>query len=279
MGRIKSSTGSRQFLRHLCRMVLVLSGTCATAPQALLAREDGSSLLPLASRILAVADQLLEEAQVSYVYGGSKLGDGAACHQCNTCLEKKSPRPSLRLRVCPRCADCSLDCSHFTELVFNKAGAPYPYLPTASMLELSTEALRQRYQLLDLGANAYSAGPGDLLVYDGHVVILERLHPALKKNDGLRGDVIHATGGRDIKLPGQGIQRERFVEIAHLRGPLRRILRHEALAAISPFAPLMPELQAVEPPKVDVSEPRSAPVVIKKPPRLRPVLKQNPNED
>lgn len=279
MGRVKSSKGSRQFLRHLWRVVLVVSGIFATVSQPLWALEDGSSLRPLASRILAVADHLLEEAQVSYVYGGSKLGDGAACQQCNTCLEKKNPRPSLRLRVCPPCADCSLDCSHFTELVFNKAGAPYPYLPTASMLELSSEALRQRYQLLDLGSNAYGAGPGDLLVYDGHVVILERLHPALQKGDGLRGDVIHATGGRDIKLPGQGIQRERFVEIAHLRGPLRRVLRHEALAAMTPFAPQMREAREVEPPTFPVSEPRSLPVATKKPPRLRPVVKQNPNED
>jgi hypothetical protein len=118
-----------------------------------------------------------------------------------------------------------------------------------------------------------------MLVYDGHVVILERIHPALKKGDGIRGDVIHATGGRDIKLPGQGIQRERFVEIAHLRGSLRRILRHEALASMAPFAPQMREPQWTEPSTVSVPEPRPAPILTKKSPRLRPVLKQNPNED
>jgi hypothetical protein len=80
------------------------------------------------------------------------------------------------------------------------------------------------------------------------------------------------------------------VEIAHLRGPLRRILRHEALGQVSPFSP-----EVREPPFVpskgghsvspvtllEVGKPSSkpVPVISKKVPRLRPVEKQNPNED
>jgi hypothetical protein len=44
-------------------------------------------------------------------------------------------------------------------------------------------------------------------------------------------DIIHATGGKDIKLPGQGIQRERFVRVGSFRGELLRVLRHQKLQA------------------------------------------------
>lgn len=245
--------------------------------------------VPLRHRVLAEADRLLEEAQVSYVYGGSKLGDGQACDRCNSCLTAKSPRAALRLKECPACLDCSLDCSHFTELVYSKAGIPYPYLATAGMLALAAETLQQRYRLIDVGPDPRLARPGDLLVYDGHVVILERTQPANRRDSTLRGDVIHATGGRDIRLPGQGIQRERYVEIGHMRGPLRRILRHTAIAAEGdqtipqvfpeargPAGPVPADSPWASPLRDPVTRqaPREA-----KAPRLRPVEKRRPNED
>lgn len=177
--------------------------------------------------LLSTAAQLLELAQISYVYGGSRLGDGETCNQCNICLETEKPDPKKRLLACPVCSGCSLDCSHFTELVYRLSGIPYPYLDTKLMIGLSAERLKKNYSLVDLGTRIELARPGDLLVYDGHVVMLEKVTGSTK--NVLRGDIVHATGGRDIKLPGQGIQRERFVELAHYRGMLRRILRHSAL--------------------------------------------------
>jgi len=83
--------------------------------------------------------------------------------------------------------------------------------------------LERRYGLLPVGQSSRDSMPGDLLVYQGHVVILEELH------DKGTGDVIHATGGKDLKGPGQGIQRQRFVQLDHFRGPLLRVLRHKRI--------------------------------------------------
>ena len=180
--------------------------------------------------VVAQAAKLLDEAQVSYVYGGHQLGDSLACNHCNTCLESKAPAPAQRLQQCPDCNSCSLDCSHFTALVFAQAALPYPYLDTSLMLQLPAKALRRRYQLLDLGTELSRAAPGDLLVYAGHVVLLERVEGVSPGQGDWRGDVVHATGGREIKGPGQGIQRARFADLANFRGPLLRILRHADLS-------------------------------------------------
>ena len=244
------------------------------------AGERGRAESGLRSRLLDVADLLLEEAQVSYVYGGSKLGDGQACERCNSCLATKSPEPKSRIKQCPACRDCSLDCSHFTELVFARAGAPYPYLATEGMRELSSATLRRRYNLLDLGRDVYAAGPGDLLVYDGHVVLLERIHARQDRDGVLRGDIIHATGGRDIKLPGQGIQRERYVEIAHMRGPVRRILRHVALESEGELPQTLRLPPAVLPVFQDAKpEIKAEPSMSERPNQLRRVPKRNPLDD
>ncbi|TWW12117.1 hypothetical protein E3A20_03870 [Planctomyces bekefii] len=181
-------------------------------------------------RLNGVADRLLDEAKVSYVYGGYQIGDGDACLKCNQCLEVAKPEAKERLRLCPVCSSCSLDCSHFTHLVFQEAGLPYPYIDTKTMLKLSADALLRRYRLVDKGADPLRARPGDLLVFDGHVVLVQRLaFGAAQEEERGRGDVIHATGGRDVKGPGEGIQRERFVTFARFRGPLRKILRHVEL--------------------------------------------------
>lgn len=179
--------------------------------------------------LLHVAASLLDEAQVSYVYGGYQVGDPAACQQCNSCLETHKPKPNQRLSQCPVCRQCSLDCSHFTELVYRQAGYPYPYLATSGMLAMDADVLRRRYDLVDLGTRLDQALTGDLLVYDGHVVMLERRREPQPGQAFFRGDVIHATGGKDVRGPGEGIQRERFINLAHFRGPLRRILRHVKL--------------------------------------------------
>jgi hypothetical protein len=174
-------------------------------------------------RIRQAGDDMLENLEVSYVYGGSKVGDVGTCDDCNSCLEKKRPAPKLRFKECPSCHHCSLDCSHFVQLVFERAGLGFPYLTSTQMLDLNSEALLKKYNLRAIEFRPDDLVIGDLLVYRGHVVIVERLHEA-----GI-ADIIHATGGKDIKEPGQGIQRERFVRVSNFRGPLLRILRHENL--------------------------------------------------
>ena len=184
-----------------------------------------TKLSPSHQALIDSASELLETANISYAMGGAKLGDDQACNSCNECLAKVEPKPKQRFSKCPSCVQCSLDCSHFTQLVYTRAGFPYPYLPTASMLDLTSEALARKYQLLDPGLDSSGIQIGDLLVYKGHVVMVEKV-----TSPG-RGDIVHATGGRDIKAPGQGIQRERFISFSSFRGPLLRILRHKALVA------------------------------------------------
>ncbi len=89
---------------------------------------------------------------------------------------------------------------------------------------LSAASLAKRYKLVPMGNASADAISGDLLVYAGHVVILERI----TKVEGIIvwGDVIHATGGKDLKGPGLGIQRERSARLDYFRGDLLRILRH-----------------------------------------------------
>jgi hypothetical protein len=217
-----------------------------------------------ADGVLAVASRLLDEAEISYVYGGYQVGDGEACQTCNTCLTEHKPAPAKRLKTCPVCRSCSLDCSHFTELVYREAGLPYPYLDTALMLSLSAEKLRSNYRLVDLDRDLGRSAPGDLLVYDGHVVLLEKRHAQVQGQAAFRGDVVHATGGKDIRAPGQGIQRERFIDLANFRGPLRRILRPAALVAGAPKASAEP----VALPKKEAKPVR----------KLRPVAKSLPDE-
>lgn len=232
-----------------------------------------SALAKTPDKLVSTADQLLELAQISYVYGGSALGDGETCALCKTCLEEKSPDSKKRLTLCPVCRECSLDCSHFTELVYRLSGLPYPYLDTKLMIGLSAERLLSNYGLQDLGTRLDLVQPGDLLVYPGHVVMLERM---IGLSKGVyRGDVIHATGGKDIKLPGQGIQRERYAELRYFRGTLQRILRHRGIQGGSVPLVAFDTLSAEPPAKVAPLLKKSAPKKeTPKPenkPRLRPV--------
>lgn len=195
--------------------------------------------------VIYAAQKILESYEISYVYGGHRIGDAQDCDSCNLCLSEKMPSPKARQNECPICSSCSLDCSHFVNLVFNDAGMAIPYITSSEMSALSSAALKKKYHLLDLGSDVSKVRPGDLLIYRGHVVILEALTPMeiVKLQDSqssdksrnlyaslpIRGDVIHATGGGAIQTPGAGIQRQRFVDLRNFRGTLLRILRHESL--------------------------------------------------
>lgn len=202
------------------------------------------SVSVLRAKVLDAARTLLDTTEVSYVYGGRALGSGPDCDTCNQCLAAKSPGPKERFANCPECTRCSLDCSHFTQLVYEKAGLKVPYLTTALMAELGPEALTRDYHMVAAGDAATAAQPGDLLVYNGHVVILESVGAL-----GF-GDVIHATSGLELKGPGMGIQRVRHAQLANFRGPLLRVLRHVKLAGPVPSAPKqsrIPHLRPIKP--------------------------------
>lgn len=202
---------------------------------------DAHSVAQLQARIIYEADRALEQYEVSYAYGGAQLGAVKQCDECNRCLGARNPLPKQRLRECPSCNHCSLDCSHFTQLVFDNAGLKAPYIDTATMLALSPAQLRSRYYLIDKGSDAEAARPGDLLVYRGHVILL------IAKRGAGRGDIIHATGGKDIREPGQGIQRERLVQLDPFRGPLLRVLRHQELEPVPPPKPAEPSQRRLRP--------------------------------
>lgn len=226
-------------------LFLAVAGFAETRPQTL-----------LQSQLIQAGDEMLENLEVSYVYGGSKVGSLAQCNTCNQCLESLKPSPKERLVKCKSCSGCSLDCSHFTQLVYARVGLNYPYLTTSQMMSLPAAVLEKTYQLTVVGTDIQNAQPGDLLVYPGHVVMLE------SRIKGGFGDVIHATGGKDIKEPGQGIQRERQAQLGQFRGSLQRILRHRRLEY---------ERVAVLRPGVG-GELQSRPVLRK----MRPVEKKNP---
>jgi hypothetical protein len=186
----------------------------------LLSGEGHATPLPKRQEVLKQARSLLDNWSISYVMGGNKLGDVEDCEACNRCLGAKHPTADNRLSACPTCASCSLDCSHFVHEVFKLSGLPSNYLTTHLMNNLGQDSLLKSYQLIDIGNRSQRALPADLLVYNGHVVMLEKKHP-----NG-RGDVIHVTSGKDLRGPGLGIQRERHIVIDSFRGPLLRVLRH-----------------------------------------------------
>lgn len=172
--------------------------------------------------VVHAARHILDHYSITYIYGGGSLGSRDECEQCSQCLEQKKPAKGRQMHACPSCSRCALDCSHFTHWVMKRAGLPSVYIPTQQMLALPAKTLMERYHLADLGTNVALSKPGDLLVYQGHVVMLEkRLSPVF-------GDIIHATSGL-LKEPGQGVQRRRRVNLLEFRGPLQRILRHVEL--------------------------------------------------
>lgn len=191
--------------------------------------------------ILNSAKYLFRNLSISYTYGGkgpleltnsgtcsinkpkcslsNRINIINLCQECNLCLYKHRPKASFRIQKCPVCLKCSIDCSHFVHLVFKMAGFYLPYLSTKEMLNYSAKRLFNNYKLLVIKNSP--AIVGDLLVYLGHVVILTKV-----RSKGV-GDIINATSGKDIKSPGQSIQREYFVHYNNFHGhELRRVLRH-----------------------------------------------------
>lgn len=178
--------------------------------------------LPMRKKLVDSANLWLDQYAISYAWGGANIGAKSQCEACNSCLEKAGPNPKMQLEVCPVCKHCSLDCSHFISSVYQAADLAAPYLTTSMMRSFTKEKL-VKLQWLDLGRRAERALPGDILVYNGHVVLVESL-----QKPGV-GSVIHVTSGREVKGPGEGIQRQTNVEFDGFRGRLERVLRHKQL--------------------------------------------------
>lgn len=175
---------------------------------------------PKAMQALHLASELLERGNISYTYGGHSIGDADFCEACISCIDAKRPKPKKRISSCPSCKKCSIDCSNFIHYVFNRSGLSMPYLTTHSMDSFTDSKLFRTFNLMSVRGGPEKVFPADLLVYRGHVVLVERVH-----GNG-RGDVIHSTSGREVKGGGNGIQRARNVVFATFRGPILKVLRH-----------------------------------------------------
>lgn len=184
--------------------------------------QDFEVYLELERQILIEAETLLKDSPTPYKKGGKTL-KAKKCEDCSECLLQK--KPSKAKQLCGKiCQSCGVDCSNFTKFVYNQVGLDYPYLSSAEMIHISKRNLYIKYGLVDLGKNLDEARPGDLLVYKGHVAILERM---LERK---RGDIIHAASTRTYRKTGNGIHRRKNANLANLRGPLVKILRHYKLA-------------------------------------------------
>ena len=209
-------------------------------------------------RVAATIAQMMRNYAITYVYGGTQVHSAASCTTCVQCLvagakqrhearkrrrvwqterdnERREATPQAphsenashtKIMRCPICAKCSLDCSHFIHHVFNQVGLHMPYLTTGQMLQLSPQRLQKVWHLVTMPHQLRLIRPLDLLVYKGHVVMVETV--ARKGH----GTIVHVTAGKDLRGPGIALQREHQVEFAHFRGPLRRILRHRNLIAV-----------------------------------------------
>lgn len=223
---IKNSSTSFTIRQHHLLKVFSVSCTLFASLGHGIGQEAGQQMSP----IVAAAEQLIESANISYAYGGSNVGTVEDCARCNTCIEEKNPKPKKQLEACPECNQCSLDCSNFVTWAFRTAGFKFKYLTTRQMIELPRQTLASKYQLIDLRTDLSQANPGDLLVYPGHVVILSEID-----NKTQRGTVLHATGGKDLRGPGMGLQKERLAPLISFRGPLQRILRYR-ITSVPPLS-------------------------------------------
>lgn len=172
-------------------------------------------------RVLTEAEKLHSQDWVPYVWGGQKIGSEAECVKCHECVARKKVRPERMLQKCSACKHCGIDCSHFVAQVFRNAEMPIKYGTTREWKKLGPAELLERYQLRDMGSDINDARPADILLYDGHVVMLIEL------TGNRRGTIIHAT--RRGKFGG-GIRIDDDVDLQRFHGKLRKILRHQDLS-------------------------------------------------
>jgi len=183
-----------------------------------------------AQTLARVLEKYGELTHVPYVWGGSAIGNPSECQACKDCIAKKgrSIRVERRLKSCPACTKCGMDCSHFVHRIYKDAGLGFPYASTRELQRTSHAKLRERFGLVDVGRDLRRAQPGDLLLHPKHVVILLRVR-------GERtGDILHVS--RSIEKSGRigGVEILRNIDLLRFRGKLLKILRHERLDGVPP---------------------------------------------
>ena len=173
-------------------------------------------------RLIRVADSYAKLKYVPYIWGGGQVGSRKNCMACRKCVRSKKIGLKNRLTACQPCQRCGIDCSHFVNMVYREAGLPYNYASTWELTHQTSEGLLDIYDLVDLGTDLLQARPGDLLVYEKHIVML------VQTNGAGYGDFVHATrfrGGDKMQLGGFRWDKNR--NLKKLRGKLIRVLRHK----------------------------------------------------
>ncbi|MCX6118568.1 MAG: hypothetical protein NT027_13580 [Proteobacteria bacterium] len=180
------------------------------------------------TRLLNAALDLSRREAVPYVYGGSALGSTKICKACRDCILAKNlvsdKSAKKRLKKCKACRSCGVDCSHFVSQIFRKAQLSYRFIDTSRLFSMSPEQL-----WLDLGLAIVSqndllkAEPGDLLVENGHIVLITGVSIGSETVD-----YVHATRDSRTRILG-GIEFEKSVPIRRFDSSSFMILRHKDL--------------------------------------------------
>lgn len=183
--------------------------------------------MPLRDQILALAAKYGERTDVPYVWGGNAIGDAEQCQACRECIDTKRSkgkqgRLKNRLKTCPACKSCGIDCSHFAQRFFGEAGLTFPYKSTSQLRKMTAKDLREKLGLVDLGNDLRLARPGDILLHTQHMTILLKLHSAT------HGDVLHASRSYKKGRIG-GIEIARDKNLLRFRGRLLKVLRRVEL--------------------------------------------------
>jgi cell wall-associated NlpC family hydrolase len=213
---LRNSTVLQSSEREFRRTQYLVNDEHASAQPAMAHEPDDETI----ARVLEAAENLQGQVWVPYVWGGQKIGSKSECRKCHECVTRKKVKPERRLQRCAACRHCGIDCSHFVAQVFRDADLPLRYATTREWKKLGADELLLKYHLVDLGTNLSLVQPADILLYDGHVVMLVELTGANT------GTIIHAT--RRGKISG-GIRINSDVDLARFHGPLRKILRHQNL--------------------------------------------------
>ncbi len=174
-------------------------------------------------RLIRVAHRYSRLSYVPYIWGGGRIGSRKSCLACRRCVRQKKIDLKSRLELCKPCQQCGIDCSHFVNMVYREAGVPYDYASTWELNNQTPEGLLGLYDLVDLGTKLTHARPGDLLIYEKHMVMLVQSY-----SEGY-GDFVHATrfrGGDKLKLGG--FRWDTNKNLKKYRGKLIRVLRHRA---------------------------------------------------
>lgn len=67
---------------------------------------------------------------------------------------------------------CGLDCSNFVSHLLKNAGLKSKFATTATLLRENERVLWKKYAFIDVGNQLEDAKPGDLILKNGHVVML-----------------------------------------------------------------------------------------------------------